>query len=194
MPFREALFWIGIAMAGPGAYFWIEHPESFWGPVLTVIGSAAIVCSILRGRENNSPIVEILRYGVGPNGHGQGVYVAGRHAPSYEVQVKPITLTQEWTLHFDDVISRLEGDGFLTGIASRGSHDNLSLDAVWRSLRETGSIPEIFAMDLRYRDAGGRWYSSSYELHRDVTKPHPGFDVKFFGRRKVRKLFNREKF
>jgi hypothetical protein len=111
----------------------------------------------------------------------EGISAVHEGDTAYRVWISPIPLGGGWTLHFDEGIERLEGEGFFCARISDGRKHTrplkrpLRLFSVWMRLKEAKTLAAAFPFIIRYSDLDGRRYKSVCELYQRTL----GFSVKF---------------
>lgn len=169
-----------------GVNYWLVHPYSIFGPILTGFSVAGLVYCFIKYRNQGGPTVEPLSYGAEPERGGECLRILGRGEPAYNVEVESVPLRASWILCFGDPLSRVDGEVFFSAVIRRGHEAITGLEDIWRKLQDESGLPGFLPLYLRYRDSNGHWWKSICELHRDVTKAGPGFEVRFIRRKRIR--------
>jgi hypothetical protein len=182
MAFREALFWISIAIGETGLFFILEAPTNLAGKVLLMFGTAGAAYSIYKNSRYTGPIVDAVSYGF--KNLRQGMHLNSSREPAYSVNIESAKIGDH-VLHFDATLYRLDGDGFIEGLTSC-ANASTDLQGVWTDLKlHGGNPPACLPIVISYRDAEGHAYKTRCELCRDVDAPDPGFSLRYVRRGRV---------
>jgi hypothetical protein len=162
---RQLALWLVVLAAAVLLFFFVLAVRDF----------------VLRRRSlpEHRPKVVPDRYGVSPQRiTSEGLHLGNHGEVAIDVQAKPLSLPDQWTVRFDG-IGRLNGDGFmLATFHQNATQSTSSLDYLWRNAFEKEWQSKIVPLTLTYKDLEGRSYRSLCELYRDV-KNYPGFAVRF---------------
>jgi hypothetical protein len=124
------------------------------------------------------PKVVPRTYAVRTRCSDEGVHLINEGEIAYRVGIPPITLVGEWILHFDEELSTVTTDGFLTALVSHGHEHSVNLEAAWWELGKKRHLPVLFPLIIKYSDFAGKRYRSVCELQRDVMM-ESGFSTRF---------------
>jgi len=144
-----------------------------------MFATSGLAYLLYKSFQGAGPIVDAVRYGGGQS--QQGIHLSSTREPAYSVHIEPAKIG-EYTLHFDKVLYRLDGDGFLPALVSR-ERTHSDLESVWINLKKQGADPPAcIPLVIVYKDAEGHQYKTKCQLCRDVNSDGPGFDLRFIRR------------